>query len=53
MYVVVANTELARLNKLIIEATSAKVQCQELEDIYYGVLDSELLIFGRADTSKQ
>ena len=53
MYIVVANTEIDRLNKLIIEATSAKVQAQELEDVYFGILDSELLVFGQAGTSIQ
>ena len=45
MYIVVSVEEVSRLEKAITEATSAKVQLQELDTVYYAKLDAELLIF--------
>ncbi len=44
MYIVVPVDEISRLDKLIREATSAKVQGKELDTVYFAKLDSEFLI---------
>lgn len=45
MYIVCSNEEIARIIKLITEATSGRVPCQELESVYYARVGSEILIF--------
>ncbi len=45
MYIVVPVDEISRLDKLIMEATSARVQGKELDTVYIAKLDSEFLTF--------
>lgn len=53
MYIVVAIDEVSRIEQLIIEATSAKVHCQEIDTVYFAKLGSELLIFNFTDALEQ
>ncbi len=45
MTIVVPVDEVVRLEKMIMEASSAKVHFQEMNSVYYAKMDSELLIF--------
>ncbi len=45
MYIVCSNDEIGRLDKLVTEATSGRVPCQELGDVHYAKVGSEILIF--------
>lgn len=50
MYIILPLEDILRISKLIMEATSAKVQCQELDTLYFATLNSELLTFEHTDS---
>lgn len=50
MYIILPLEDILRISKLIMEATSAKVQCQELDTLYFAIWNSELLTFEQTDS---
>ena len=50
IYIVVSIEEVSYLEKEIMEATSAQVHCEELDTVYFAILDSKPLVFEEVES---